>query len=67
MSLSHACAAAENDDIRRYLRDERLQRVISDIDSAGNREAALAAALVSPNFKEFTDALLANVAPGPPA
>lgn len=67
-----ACAscflgAVANEEVRWYLRDERLQAVLRNIDGAGNREAALAAALQAPNFKEFADKVLAVAAPEPPS
>jgi hypothetical protein len=55
--------AANDDEIRRFLRDERLQNVIKDIDSAQNRETALKSMLKAPNFKEFTDKVLGRIAP----
>lgn len=55
--------AANDDEIRRFLRDERLQNVVRDIDSAQNREAALRSMLKAPNFKEFTDKILSRIAP----
>jgi len=50
--------AASNEEVKRYLRDERLQKVIADVDAAPNREAALERALKSPNFKEFADCVI---------
>lgn len=50
--------AASNEEVKRYLRDERLQKVIADVDAAPNREAALERALNSPNFKEFADCVI---------
>jgi hypothetical protein len=55
--------AANDDEIKRFLRDERLQSVVRDIDSAQNREAALKSMLKAPNFKEFTDKVLNTIAP----
>ena len=62
--LTATCfAAAHNEEVRWYLRDERLQDVVKRVDGAPNREAALAAALQAPNFKEFADKVLGVVAP----
>ncbi len=55
--------AANNEEIRRFLRDERLQAVVRDVDGATNREAALKSMLKAPNFKEFTDKVLEVAAP----
>jgi hypothetical protein len=55
--------AVNDDEIRRMLRDERLQNVVRDIDKAENREAALKSMLKAPNFKEFTDKVLSKIAP----
>lgn len=57
------CFAASNDEVRRYLRDERLQECLMDIDSATDRKAVLKRALESPSFKEFCDKVLHVVAP----
>jgi len=61
--LFHVITAANNEGIKSYLRDERLQNAISIIDSAPNRQAALEAALTSDNFKEFADRLLSVIEP----
>jgi hypothetical protein len=53
---------ANDDEIRWYLRDEKLQAVIRNIDSSDNRKAALVEALKAPNFKEFTDKVLEKTA-----
>lgn len=48
-----------DDDLRRMLRDPRLQAVIREIDGAGNRERALQLALDGdPAFQQFSDQLI---------
>ncbi|KAF5839581.1 hypothetical protein DUNSADRAFT_456, partial [Dunaliella salina] len=47
-----------NEDLRVTLKDERLQRLLSEIDSSSNREKALESALQGPAFQEFADKLL---------
>ncbi|PRW33328.1 HIT-type Zinc finger family isoform 1 [Chlorella sorokiniana] len=56
-------ALAANEELRWMLRDERLQKVVCDIDSAPDRERALLRALQAPNFKEFADKVLTVAAP----
>ncbi|KAL4531854.1 hypothetical protein Ndes2437B_g02292 [Nannochloris sp. 'desiccata'] len=63
LSQEQLLQLANDDEIRRFLRDERLQNVVRDIDSAQNREAALRSMLKAPNFKEFTDKILSRIAP----
>ncbi|GAB4823640.1 hypothetical protein N2152v2_010686 [Parachlorella kessleri] len=46
---------AQDEEVRWLLRDERLQKVVRDIDSAPDRERALLRALQAPNFKGFAD------------
>ena len=52
---------ANNQEIQWLLRDEKLQKVLLNIDTASNREAALDTAMAAPNFKEFTDKVLGIV------
>lgn len=54
---------AENEEIRWFLRDEKLQSVLVDIDSAEEREKALVEAMKSPIFEEFAGKVLDVVSP----
>jgi hypothetical protein len=59
LNIEQYMSLANDEEIRRYLRDEKLQAVIRDIDSCdNNRKAALVEALKASNFKEFTDYIL---------
>ncbi|EFN51165.1 hypothetical protein CHLNCDRAFT_141293 [Chlorella variabilis] len=57
---------AASEEVRWMLRDERLQKVVAEIDAAPNAERALVRALQAPNFNEFADKVLSVVAPEAP-
>ncbi|KAL4439753.1 hypothetical protein ABPG75_002754 [Micractinium tetrahymenae] len=67
LSTEQLQALADSEELRWMLRDERLQKVVAEIDGAPDRERALLRALQAPNFKEFADKVLAVVAPEPSA
>ncbi|GMH43677.1 hypothetical protein BSKO_11599 [Bryopsis sp. KO-2023] len=52
-----------NEALRNMVADERLERDLRKIDSAQDREKALDAALLNPDFKIFTDKLLDAIHP----
>ncbi|KAL4419388.1 hypothetical protein ABPG77_002915 [Micractinium sp. CCAP 211/92] len=67
LSTEQLQALADSEELRWMLRDERLQKVVAEVDGAPDRERALLRALQAPNFKEFADKVLAVVAPEPSA
>ncbi|PSC69241.1 translation initiation factor IF-3 [Micractinium conductrix] len=66
LSADQLQALADNEEVRWMLRDERLQKVVAQVDGAPDRERALLRALQAPNFKEFADKVLGVVAPEAP-
>lgn len=50
--------AAEDEEIRRYLRDERLQTVLHAVDGAANPEDALERLMMDPEVTNFADKIL---------
>ncbi|KAK9831422.1 hypothetical protein WJX81_003441 [Elliptochloris bilobata] len=52
-----------SEEVQAQLRDERLQVLITEVDGAGDREKALQHALLNPDFKAFSDKVLAVIAP----
>lgn len=57
----HFSAAVNDPEVRRFLRDERLQHILHQIDRANDREVALAGFLESPDFQEFSNMLLKRI------
>jgi hypothetical protein len=53
--------AVNDPEVRRFLRDERLQDILHSIDGADDREATLARYLESPEFQEFSNMLLTKI------
>lgn len=50
--------AGDSEVVQRYLRDERLQSIIANIDGVPDRDSKLVEALKCPDFKEFSDKVL---------
>ena len=59
--FSYYLIAVNDPEVRRFLRDERLQDILHSIDGADDREAALAGYLESPEFQEFSNMLLKKI------